>query len=77
MKDAKDFCTCTDTRCPCHPINRDQGCSRCIQKNLREKEIPSCFFHDIACEKPTDAWHYANISSMTTPKGIERIWNYP
>ena len=53
MRDAKEFCTCTDVSCPCHPVNHDQGCNLCILKNLSQKEIPSCFFHDIDCEKPT------------------------
>ena len=39
MKNAKEYCTCTDTKCPCHPVNHDQGCNLCIQKNLRQKEI--------------------------------------
>ena len=47
MKDAKEFCTCTDYKCPNHPVNHDKGCTFCIQKNLRQKEIPACFFHDI------------------------------
>lgn len=38
------FCTCTDLNCPLHPKNHDKGCDLCIQKNLRMKEIPSCFF---------------------------------
>lgn len=53
MREAKDYCTCTDYQCLCHPRNHDQGCNLCIQKNLKQKEIPSCFFHDINCEKPT------------------------
>ena len=39
------FCTCTDLECPLHPTNHDRGCSPCIAKNLKEKEIPSCFFN--------------------------------
>ena len=64
MKDPREFCTCTDTKCPCHPVNHDQGCSLCILKNLREKEIPSCFFHDIGCEKPTPDWHYRDFAAL-------------
>ena len=45
MKQAKDFCTCTDTGCPCHPVNHDQGCLPCVLKNRNRKEIPSCFFN--------------------------------
>ena len=51
MKDPKDFCTCTDFRCPNHPRNHDRGCGPCIEKNLKQKEIPTCFFRAIDCEK--------------------------
>ncbi|WP_461205458.1 DUF6485 family protein [Clostridium sp. DL1XJH146] len=43
MKDVK-FCTCGDLKCPNHPANHEEGCTLCIEKNLRKKEIPSCFF---------------------------------
>ena len=39
------FCTCQNTACRCHPANHDQGCSLCIEKELRKGEIPSCFFN--------------------------------
>lgn len=64
MKEAKDFCTCTDLQCPNHPVNHDQGCTLCILKNLRMKEIPGCFFRDIPCEKPTSEWHYADFAAL-------------
>lgn len=64
MKEARDFCTCTDVQCPYHPKNHNQGCSLCIQKNLKRKEIPSCFYHDIHCEKPTPDWHYADFAAL-------------
>ncbi len=38
------FCTCTDLKCPFHPRNHDRGCAPCVAKNLRQGEIPSCFF---------------------------------
>ena len=64
MKDPKEFCTCTDLACPCHPVNHDQGCYLCILKNLREKEIPSCFYHDIDFPKPTEAYHYEDFAAL-------------
>ena len=64
MKQAKDFCTCTDTGCPCHPVNHDQGCLPCVLKNRNRKEIPSCFFHDIDCEKPTPDWYYQDFAAL-------------
>ncbi len=44
MTDAKTFCTCKDTSCPLHPIHHDQGCTLCIAKNLKTREIPNCYF---------------------------------
>ncbi|MDE6104126.1 MAG: hypothetical protein K2G38_00350 [Clostridia bacterium] len=40
-----DFCTCNDRACPLHPANHDKGCSLCIAKNIKKKEIPSCLFN--------------------------------
>ena len=64
MKDPKEFCTCTDYKCPFNPVNHDQGCSPCILKNLKMKEIPSCFYHDIDCPKPTDEYHYEDFAAL-------------
>ena len=61
MENLSQFCTCTDLKCPCHPTNHDKGCALCIQKNLREKEIPSCFFHDIEDEHIGD-YHYEDFA---------------
>ncbi|MBR2288399.1 MAG: hypothetical protein IJ865_09140 [Clostridia bacterium] len=58
------FCSCTDTACPMHPSRHDKGCTPCIAKNLREGEIPSCFFHAIDHPKPTSAWHYADFAAL-------------
>lgn len=66
MKDAREFCTCTDLECPCHPVNHEQGCNLCILKNLHGKEIPSCFFHDIDCRKPTEDWRYEDFAALVT-----------
>lgn len=38
------FCSCTDLKCPCHPANHNKGCDPCVQLNLKQGEIPSCFF---------------------------------
>lgn len=40
-----NHCTCTNLECPLHPANHDKGCTPCISKNLKLKEIPNCFFH--------------------------------
>lgn len=39
------FCTCENLACPLHPTKHDKGCAPCISKNLRLKEVPSCFFN--------------------------------
>ena len=41
------FCTCADYECACHPANHEHGCTPCIAKNLKEDEIPTCFFRKI------------------------------
>ena len=45
MENKKSFCTCTNFACPLHPTKHDKGCTPCIQKNLRLKEVPNCFFN--------------------------------
>ncbi|CAK7004240.1 MAG: hypothetical protein DESF_00155 [Desulfovibrio sp.] len=40
-----EFCSCNNLDCPLHPTRHDKGCAPCIQKNLRLKEIPNCFFN--------------------------------
>lgn len=57
------FCTCTDTSCPCHPTNHDKGCTPCIAKNLKEREIPTCFFYKAGGTKPTDEWHFEDFAA--------------
>ena len=64
MKDPKEFCTCTDYKCPFNPVIHDQGCSPCILKILKMKEIPSCFYHDIDCPKPTEEYHYEDFAAL-------------
>ena len=41
------FCTCENTDCPLHPTRHEKGCSPCIAKNLKLREIPNCFFQQI------------------------------
>lgn len=45
MSQLSEFCTCKDSKCPLHPTNHNKGCSLCIAKNLKQREIPSCFFN--------------------------------
>jgi len=41
------FCSCTYLDCPDHPQKHDGSCNPCIEKNLREHEIPACFWNKI------------------------------
>lgn len=50
MNNLSPFCTCKDLKCPFHPSNHDRGCALCIAKNLKEREIPSCFFNMVETE---------------------------
>ena len=47
MNNLSQFCTCTNLKCPLHPIQHEKGCAPCISKNLRLNEIPNCFFNKI------------------------------
>jgi|GEM_PF-316813 len=44
MDNNKHFCTCNDLSCKLNPHNHSKGCDLCIKKNLKLREIPSCFF---------------------------------
>ena len=66
------FCTCTDYSCPFNPVNHDQGCTPCIAKNLKEREIPTCFFKSVNCPKPTDNWHYEDFAAL-----VQKANEYP
>lgn len=44
-KNLSEFCPCRDRACSLHPSNHEKGCSLCIAKNIKNKEIPSCFFN--------------------------------
>lgn len=44
MENLSLFCTCKNVDCPLHPTKHNKGCTPCISKNLKMKEIPSCFF---------------------------------
>jgi len=45
MEGLNKFCSCKNMSCPLHPTKHDKGCTPCIGKNLKLKEIPNCFFN--------------------------------
>ena len=47
MNLGEKICTCTDKKCPAHPSNHNMGCVPCVNKNLSQGEIPSCFFKKV------------------------------
>lgn len=53
-----DFCTCKNLDCSLHPTKHDKGCTPCINKNLKLKEIPNCFFEFLpgAESRPGDSF---------------------
>lgn len=57
MANKVEFCTCTATGCPNHPNNHDQGCTLCIAKNMKYREIPGCFFNMLG-ENPDRKSYY-------------------
>ena len=63
-KNEVKFCTCKDRECPCHPSNHDKGCTPCIAKNLKQGEIPSCFFYSIDHPKPTEGWYFEDFARL-------------
>ncbi len=62
------FCTCADSGCPFHPSNHDMGCTPCIEKNLKEREIPTCFFNAAGGEKPTHGWHFEDFAALISAR---------
>ena len=44
----KHFCNCPAESCPHHPAVHSDGCDPCIKKNLKQGEIPACFFLSIS-----------------------------
>ena len=49
------FCTCEFLDCPHHPSKHNNECAPCIKKNLRNREIPACFFNRIADSAGVDS----------------------
>lgn len=61
---AFDFCTCDNFNCVHHPKNTDGTCTACVAKNLKNNEIPSCFFSI----KPTESKSAQNTNLRILPR---------
>ncbi|MDO4484893.1 MAG: DUF6485 family protein [Clostridia bacterium] len=64
MENKVPFCTCTDTACPNHPTNHQDGCTRCIEKNLANGEIPSCFFKLVNPSYHGPGYYYKDFAEV-------------
>jgi len=69
MKNDPKFCTCSDRACPLHPANHDKGCTPCIAKNLKEREIPSCFFNAVSSDQEHDTFFFEDFAEAVMKKG--------
>lgn len=65
------FCTCTNTRCPHHPGNQPDGCTRCVEKNLNRGEIPSCFFNKLDGSGVRENYKFADFARLVLEKQEE------
>lgn len=61
-------CTCTNFKCGLHPTNHDKGCTPCIEKNLRMKEIPSCYFNLVDPEHKRTNDYFEDFAKCVLPK---------
>lgn len=65
MPSIPPFCTCTDHACACHPANHDRDCTPCVAKNLRQHEVPVCFFRAVSPDKlpeDSDDWSWESFA---------------
>jgi hypothetical protein len=40
------------------------GCTPCIEKNLKNHEIPGCFFRAAGGVKPTKDWYFEDFAAL-------------
>lgn len=63
MNNVSPFCTCRDLKCPFHPSNHDRGCDPCIAKNLKQREVPSCFFNLVETERKGKGYKFEDFAN--------------
>lgn len=68
MKKSAEFCTCTNLKCSLHPTKHDKGCTPCISKNLRLKEIPNCFFNLVDYAENRDGDEFKDFAELVLKK---------
>lgn len=65
------FCSCTNLDCPLHPSHHDKGCTPCIQKNLRLREVPNCFFNLLHGSEGRTGDSFADFAALVLKEGEE------
>ena len=68
MSNPAKFCTCTDLACLFHPTNHDKGCAPCVAKNLKDNEIPSCFFKKVDESYKGENYFFEDFARLVTEK---------
>ncbi len=58
------FCTCMDLACPCHPTNHERGCTPCIAKCRKARELPSCFFNMLDLKEKPKGYRFEDFSKL-------------
>ncbi len=61
------FCTCLNTACPHHP-QQTGSCTKCIEKNLKNGEIPSCFFDKAGGVKKRSKYKFEDFAKLVLDK---------
>lgn len=69
MSVAVKHCTCKDLDCPFNPVNHDKGCTLCIAKNLKLREVPSCFFNMVEDGKHEGAYTFEDFAKIVLESG--------
>lgn len=62
MENLSPFCSCRDKKCPLNPVNHEHGCSLCIQKCLKVREIPSCFFNLVGGVDRVSSYYFEDFA---------------
>lgn len=68
MKNLSPFCTCTDLACALHPTNHERGCGPCIADNLKDREIPSCFFNLVDADYKGGSYKFEDFARLVNDK---------
>lgn len=65
-----EFCTCKNLKCPLHPTGHDQGCAPCIEKNLKVKGMPNCFFNTLENGEDRTADKFEDFAKLVLKKPV-------